>query len=247
MAGQRWLSRDFAGHGKTQPAWLESAANCHNVRTIRATLMQIILVRHGATDWNLQGRCQGSSDRDLSEMGVRQAEQIAASFQQEKIHAIYSSNLRRARQTAEVISRPHDLPVLIEDGVRELDHGELEGLTFNEIKTNYGEFLSRWHSEPADIHVPGGERLADVAERAWNGLNQIIERHREAERILVVSHNFPIVGIVCRISGTHLNHFRTFHLDPCGVTRIGHDPGAGWYITHVNGQEYPNPTVAPPR
>ncbi|MGH7798508.1 MAG: histidine phosphatase family protein [Candidatus Binatia bacterium] len=206
--------------------------------------MQVLLVRHGATDWNLQGRCQGSSDRDLSEAGLRQAEQISALFSQEKIHVIYSSNLRRARQTAAVISRPHDLPVLIEDGVRELDHGELEGLTFNEIKTQHGEFLARWRSEPADIRVPGGERLADVAERAWNGLNEIVKRHRQAERILVVSHNFPILGIVCRISGTHLNDYRTFHLDPCGVTRIAHDDGRGWYITHVNSREYPAQSAA---
>ena len=207
--------------------------------------MQVILVRHGATDWNLQGRCQGSSDRDLSEMGTRQAEQIAALLRHEKIHAIYSSNLRRARQTAELIGRPHDLPVLIEDGIRELDHGELEGLTFNEIKTQYREFLSRWRSEPADIRVPGGERLADVAERAWNSLNRIAEGHRQAERILVVSHNFPILGIVCRISGTDLNDYRTFHLDPCGITRIGRDDGRGWYITLVNGREFPaQPTLA---
>jgi len=200
--------------------------------------MQIVLVRHGATDWNLQGRCQGSSDRDLSEVGLRQAEQISELFSREKIHAIYSSNLRRARQTAELISRPHDLPVRIEDRVRELDHGELEGLTFNEIKTRYGEFLTRWRSEPAEIHVPSGERLADVAERAWNGLNEIARRHGQAERVLVVSHNFPILGIVCRITGTHLNDYRTFHLDPCGVTRIGHDHARGWYITHINSQEY---------
>ena len=76
--------------------------------------MQVVLVRHGATDWNLEGRCQGSSDRDLCELGVRQAEQISALFSQEKLHAIYSSNLRRARRTADVISRPHDLPVLVE-------------------------------------------------------------------------------------------------------------------------------------
>ena len=70
--------------------------------------------------------------------------------------------------------------MLIEEDLRELDHGELEGLTFNEIKTRYGEFLTRWRSEPADIRVPGGERLADVAERAWNGLNEIVQRHPDA-------------------------------------------------------------------
>ncbi len=200
--------------------------------------MQVVLVRHGATDWNLQGRCQGSTDRDLSDVGVRQAKQIAELLSEEEIHAVYSSHLRRARQTAERISQPHNLPVLIEQEVRELDHGELEGLTFNEIKANYADFLVRWRSEPAEICVPGGERLADVAERAWNGLNQIVQRHADAERILVVSHNFPILGIVCRVSGTHLNQYRTFHLDPCGITRLKYD-GGDWNLTEVNSREYP--------
>jgi len=94
-----------------------------------------------------------------------------------------------------------------------------------------------WRSEPAEICVPGGERLADVAERAWNGLNQIVQRHPDAERILVVSHNFPILGIVCRITGTHLNDYRSFHLDPCGVTRLAYHAGH-WNLTEVNGREY---------
>jgi len=200
--------------------------------------VQIILVRHGATDWNLQGRCQGSSDRHLSEVGIRQAEQIAERLRAEELGAIYSSGLLRARQTAEHIGRPHGLPVVIEDAVRELDHGDLEGLTFNEIKSGYGDFLVRWRSEPAEIRVPGGERLADVAERAWEGLNRIARSHADAQRIVVVSHNFPILGIICRITGTHLNDYRTFHLDPCGVTRLGYD-GAGWSLTEVNGREYP--------
>lgn len=200
--------------------------------------MQVILVRHGATDWNLQGRCQGSSDRHLSEVGVRQAEQIAERLRVEGIAAVYSSSLQRARQTAEHISRPHSLPVLIEDAVRELDHGDLEGLTFNEIKSSYGDFLVRWRSEPGEITVPGGERLADVAARAWEGLNRIALRHADTERIVIVSHNFPILGIICRITGTHLNDYRTFHLDPCGVTRLAFNDTA-WALTEVNSREYP--------
>ena len=202
--------------------------------------VQIVLVRHGATDWNLQGRCQGSSDRELSEAGIRQAEQIATLMSGEKFDAVYSSHLRRARQTAEVISRPHGMPVHIEENLRELDHGELEGLTFSEIKSRYGEFLTRWRTEPADIRVPGGERLADVADRAWNGLQLILDRHPEAARILAVSHNFPILGIVCRITNTHLNSYRSFHLDPCGVTRLTRDRH-GWSITQVNGRDYACP------
>ena len=201
--------------------------------------MQVVLVRHGATDWNLQGRCQGSTDRDLSEVGLRQAAQTSALLSGEQFHAIYSSNLRRARQTAEVLSQPHNLPVMIEDGVRELDHGDLEGLTFNEIKNNYAEFLTRWRSEPGELRVPGGERLSDVASRAWQGLNEIIRRHRGAPAVLVVSHNFPILGILCRITGTPLNDYKTFHLDPCSVTRLKHDGMDGWQVTHVNSCEYP--------
>lgn len=200
--------------------------------------MQIVLVRHGATDWNLEHRCQGASDRDLSEVGLRQAEDLAARLRQESIHGIYASDLKRARRTAEVISEHHKLPVLIETRIRELDHGHLEGLTFNEIKQNYGDFLTRWRSEPAELQVPGGERLADVAERAWLGLNQIVTRHDKSDTIVVVSHNFPIVGIVCRITGTHLNEYRNFHLDPCGLSRLNRNDDGSWQVTHVNGDEF---------
>ena len=201
--------------------------------------MQIVLVRHGATDWNLEHRCQGSSDRDLSAVGRRQAEEIAALLSGENLSAVYASDLKRARQTAEVISQPHHLAVRIEASVRELDHGQLEGLTFNQIRENFGDFLARWRTEPAELQVPGGERLINVAERAWTGLNQIAERHGAADNIVVVSHNFPIVGIVCRITGTHLNNYRNFRLDPCGISRL-HSNGAGrWQVSQVNNQEYP--------
>jgi broad specificity phosphatase PhoE len=200
--------------------------------------VKIVLVRHGATDWNLEGRCQGATDRELNTVGVRQAEEIAASLSRESIHAVYSSNLRRARQTASVISDPHKLPVMIEEDIRELDHGQLEGLTFSEIKESYPDFLQRWRTEPAEIQVPGGERLADVAERAWNGLNRIVERHSSAETIVVVSHNFPISGILCRITGTDLNNYRSFHVDPCGVTRLHYESANIWSITHINSRRY---------
>jgi phosphoserine phosphatase len=200
--------------------------------------VQIVLVRHGATDWNLQGRCQGATDRELHVVGIRQAEEIAAVLANEPIHAIYASGLKRAQQTASLISRPHNLPVIIEEDIRELDHGALEGLTFNEIKARYPDFLQRWRTEPAEIQVPGGERLADVADRAWKGLNRIVERHPAAEKLVVVSHNFPILGILCKLTGTTLNQYRSFHLDPCGVTRINRKGEDDWEITHINGKDY---------
>jgi len=203
----------------------------------RGTGLEVILVRHGATDWNIQGRCQGSTDRELSEAGVRQAEAVAANLSRKKITAVYSSGLIRARRTAHLISRPHGLPVQIEHDVRELDHGALEGLTFDEIKEQYPEFLQRWRAEPAELQVPGGERLKDVQQRAWAGLNRIAGRHDESGALIVVSHNFPILGIICHITGTHLNNYRDFRLEPCGHTRLHWDTSA-WRITHINDKIY---------
>ena len=201
--------------------------------------MKVVLVRHGATDWNLEGRCQGSSDRALCEAGERQAEEVAANLSQIKLGAVYSSGLIRARRTAQFISRRHGLPVRIENDVRELDHGALEGLTFDEIKEQYPDFIQRWRTEPAELQVPGGERLIDVQQRAWEGLNRIVERHDESETVVVVSHNFPILGIICHVTGTHLNNYRSFRLEPGGHTRL-HVDARIWRVTHINDTIYVN-------
>jgi broad specificity phosphatase PhoE len=130
---------------------------------------------------------------------------------------------------------------MIEDDVRELDHGELEGLTFNEIKEKFSEFLTVWRTAPAELQIPGGERLADVAERAWRALSRIAQRHQTDQTVIVVSHNFPILGVVCRVTGTDLNNYRSFHLDPCGVTRITQHRNSRWEVTHVNSKPYSLP------
>jgi broad specificity phosphatase PhoE len=199
--------------------------------------LEVILVRHGATDWNIQGRCQGTTDRELSETGVRQAKVVAANLRERKISAVYSSGLLRARRTAQVISEPHGLPLRIEHDLRELDHGALEGLTFDEIKERYPDFIQKWRTEPAELQVPGGERLREVQGRALAGLQRIAGDHQQNDTLIVVSHNFPILGIICHITGTHLNNYRDFRLDPCGHTRLYWDMRA-WRLTHINDKAY---------
>ena len=118
--------------------------------------MQIILLRHGATDWNLQGRCQGVTDLDLNDTGLRQAAGAAAVLSGETIAALYSSSLKRAVQTAAIIGRAHNLAVVVEECLRELDHGDLEGLTFAEIHAARPDFLREWRARPAEVLIPGG-------------------------------------------------------------------------------------------
>jgi broad specificity phosphatase PhoE len=197
--------------------------------------MRLLLVRHGATDWNLQGRCQGTTDVELSKTGVQQAKEVASAFSREPVTAVYSSDLKRARQTAHLISQPHGLEVAFEPGLRELDHGKLEGLTFEEIRATFPDFMRCWRSEPAHAPVPGGERLVDVEKRAWAALNRIVGRHRPEETLVVVSHNFPILAILCRVTATPLDRFRAFHLAPCEISDLSYHPTTGFAVLRVNG------------
>lgn len=200
--------------------------------------MRIFLLRHGETDWNLQGRCQGVTDLDLNERGRKQAWDVAACLSTERIDAIYSSDLKRALHTAEFIRRSHDLEVTVDGNFRELNHGAFEGLTFTDIRACYPEFLKRWRSEPAELMIPAGERLVDVEERAWKGMERIVRTHSPGQTVVVVSHNFPILTILCRITGTPLNDYRSFHIEPCGLTHVNYEGGEGWRMLQINGAGY---------
>ena len=207
--------------------------------------MQVFLLRHGETPFNRESRCQGVSDLELTELGEQQAGEVAAHLSEESIHAVYSSHLQRATQTARIVSRAHGVSITIEHDLRELDHGELEGLTFVQIRDKYEEFITRWRSEPADLRVPGGERLADVDERAWRAVNRIVANHEDDHTILMVSHNFPILSVLCRITQTPLNDYRTFHLDPCGLSHLNYTKKDGWEIKAVNYRGTPGDEIRP--
>lgn len=203
--------------------------------------MRIFLLRHGETDWNLQRRCQGITDVDLNDRGRRQARQIAEYLSTEKINGIYSSALKRALQTAEILRRSHGLAVTVDSDFRELNHGAFEGLTFSDIRDSYPDFLRLWRSEPAQLIIPGGERLVDVEERAWKGVGRIVQFHSSDDTVVVVSHNFPILAILCRITGTPLNDYRSFHVEPCGLTHISYGDREGWRVIQINGTGYTAP------
>lgn len=178
------------------------------------------------------------TDLDLNETGMRQAREVAAYLSKKKIDAVYSSNLKRAIRTAEVVGQPHNLTVTVENSFRELHHGELEGLTYPEIRATYADFFRKWRNQPAELFIPGGERLIDVEKRVWDAMNRLIRHHRPNEAIAIVSHNFPMLTILCRITGTPLNNYRSFHLDPCGVNHISYTCDDGWRITEINYRGY---------
>jgi len=131
----------------------------------------LLLVRHGETDWNADGRLQGHTDRPLSDFGRRQARQLAEELAEERLDAIYASDLSRARETAEIVGVRLGLGVVIDPGLREKDWGTWEGLTG--VERDRVEFV--------------GESTEAHQERMLGALRRIAERH-SGGRVLVVTH-----------------------------------------------------------
>jgi broad specificity phosphatase PhoE len=135
-------------------------------------MTRLLLVRHGETDWNADGRLQGQTDRPLSEFGRQQARRLADELAAEDLEAIYSSDLARARETAEIVGARVGLPVMLDRGLREKDWGTWEGLTA--VERARVEFA--------------GESTEAHQERILRALQRISERHPGDGSVLVVTH-----------------------------------------------------------
>jgi broad specificity phosphatase PhoE len=183
-------------------------------------MMELILVRHGETIWNREGRVQGFSDIDLNDTGVHQARQLALSLKTTQISAIYSSPLIRAQSTTRIINEYHHAPVYIEPGLMEMDQGDFEGLTFQELMVCEKGFLQRWMSDPASVQMPNGESFIEVQKRAWKVIEGIIDKSEDA---VVVSHNFTIAAILCKIKNISLSHFKQVCVDTASRTIVRYE------------------------
>ncbi|HJX70200.1 MAG TPA: histidine phosphatase family protein [Dehalococcoidia bacterium] len=170
--------------------------------------MRLILVRHGETSWNQEGRIQGCrSDTELSERGKEQIRKVAQALRGQSITAIYSSPLRRAMDTAKAIAQALGLEVKVIPELRELDIGELEGLVEKELKGRYREFWEKWRGGNPSLHMPGGESLEELQRRAWQAIECIVGEHPD-EVVAVTSHLFTNLTIICQALGLDLRYMR---------------------------------------
>ena len=179
--------------------------------------MELILIRHGETPWNRESKVQGSTDLELNDTGLRQAHQLALSSKDHEIRQIYSSPLKRAYKTAEAINQFHDVSIHKRRGLMEMNQGDFEGLSFQELITGEKDFLRRWIADPAIIKMPNGESFVEVQERAWNAIEDII---MQPENALVVSHNFTIAAILCKIKNVDLSQFRSACVETASKTIV---------------------------
>ena len=151
--------------------------------------VKLILIRHGETDWSHSRKYCGFSDIPLNRRGRDQAQQFCRIFEKEKVHKIYSSDMKRTLQFAKIIFK--DMPVECLPELREINFGLFEGLTYQEIIDRYSEVYTRWINNPFIVSIPGGESLEDLAGRVKMALTKILSsNHRK--RVAVFTHAGPI-------------------------------------------------------
>jgi alpha-ribazole phosphatase len=184
---------------------------------------RIWLVRHGLTDWNTQQRFCGHRDIPLSAQGRAQALWTAEQLLKESISAIYTSDLIRARETAEIIARQRMPAVQIRESVawREIDFGEWEGLTYTQIVEQFKDHLG-FFIDPENHSPPNGESLAHMQQRVKDALSAI--EHSDdlpaTGDAVIVSHGGPLRILLCGILGMSLQRLWQLRLDPGSLSAI---------------------------
>ena len=174
--------------------------------------LSVHIVRHGETEWNRDGRCQGVTDIPLTEKGRQQAEALGRAFVTKRPSLILSSPLQRAQETARQIAQPHGLTCQTVTELQEWDQGELEGLTGAQLLGDHTEFFHRWQQDPAQTPPPGGETLQTLQQRAWPIIDQLRERPFYGS-VIVVSHTMTIATILCAALGLALGNIQHLKLD----------------------------------
>jgi broad specificity phosphatase PhoE len=179
--------------------------------------MKLILVRHGETKWNHEKRVVGHIGIALNNNGRKQAGRLAQALKDKEVSCIYSSPLKRARQTADAIARAHGLHVVNVDALKEVDAGELEGLTFDEVVERYGVFFQEWIKDTPSLKIPGGESITELRERTWPAVQWIVSEHPD-EVVIAVSHSLAILSIISRVLGMNISDFRMLRLSVASIS-----------------------------
>ncbi len=179
--------------------------------------MNLYLVRHGQTAHNRDGVSLGRADVPLTLVGEQQAAAVAAVLAARPLAVVYTSPLQRAGVTALAIAGEHGLEPVVRPELAELDAGEAEGLTFQELRERFGPFLAEWVGPRGhEAVMPGGESICDLEARLLPFVAELLEQ-REGD-IAVVSHNFVLRVLACRLMGLDAAAFRSVAFDVASIS-----------------------------
>ncbi len=174
-------------------------------------MTRLILIRHGETAWNVEGRYQGQADPPLNERGVQQAHELVAELRSVAPGVLYSSPLRRAWQTAKILAKALQIPLNAEERLMEIHQGEWQGILRREIETRFPDLIQQWESNPWNVSPPGGERLSEVQSRVYRAVDEILEWN-QGQVIGMITHRIPIALVKMRYQALDRDELRTLRL-----------------------------------
>jgi broad specificity phosphatase PhoE len=178
-----------------------------------------LLVRHGQSTWNREHRIQGQLDPPLSKEGRAQAMRVGRRLGSRRFAGFYSSDLKRAFETAEVISEAVGMTPSPAEGLREIYLGEWEGLNTDELATRFPEAWAMWTEEPSWDVVPGGEGAAPFEARVNAQIDSILARHEHGD-VLVVTHGGVIQVALHRVVGRPNHGLFPFRIENASISTI---------------------------
>ena len=201
-------------------------------------MTEIILARHGETEWNVKEVFRGRVDIELNETGIKQAQLLAEYLSSTKIQAIYSSPLKRASKTAETIAGYHKLDVEIAPGLIDFDYGKWQGLPHQEVKDKYKELYAEWINSPNRVKIPAGESLNDVRKRAMSVVDDVIAKYEGT--VVLVAHRVVNKVLICALLGLDNSHFWNIRQDTGGITTFSYE-NERFILTKHNDTSYLKP------
>ena len=186
-------------------------------------MTELLLIRHGETEWNAGEIFRGRADVSLNEKGIVQAKLLGDYLKKSRLEAVYSSPLQRAVHTAERIAGPHSLDVRIEPALVDLDFGEWQGMPLTEVKKIYKNLYIKWKVSPEKVKFPGGNSLDDVRNRAIAAVNKIVKKHKGS--VTLVSHRVVNKVLICALLGLDNSHFWNIRQETCGISSFSYEEG----------------------
>jgi broad specificity phosphatase PhoE len=196
--------------------------------------LRLLLIRHGSTIDNEQGRLTGQADVPLSPLGERQVALLGERLANETLDIIVTSDLQRARATGAAIAHYHQIPVFEDAAIREISLGEWEGVTLSELLKRDAEAITRWQNEPLNVKPPGGETITQLHDRVVPALEFWYANYPDST-VVWVTHGGVIRVLLCHLLNADLNSWEQFKRENASITEVSLGQTAGGSICLVEG------------
>jgi len=190
----------------------------------------VLLIRHGQTQSNITGFFMGWSDEDINDLGYTQAHSLAFRLVGMPIASVYTSPLKRARNTALILAKPHNLDLKVLDDLIEIQLGDWQGLHMNEISQKWPELWKQSRIDPSEVTMPNGESFHQVTERAARAFEMIVADNQD-KQVAMVTHDVVIRVLVAHVLGASNSIYRQFEIHNASLSTIRVTNGKARLIT----------------